>query len=605
MKAPDYVYSVISAYRAQLDDLAAGREVTDADDAARSRTLARAFNRDFTNSYLDGRSDNDMMSYDRSNNRGELVGTVVATRDLGSAKVRRGGGSGGRDRFRTVTMAEVDVRLDAPVGAGDLLEVRPQDDPSQFLTTRAEADAAAGDVICCKTARPMPVGCPVRVIRSKRAMDEAARAASGEKRHRLPVRVAVTARLGRPFAVTLTTAAPLPQGAASACAEGFVVEPARTRAVTREDLVEHVGRMGTSPFEPVAFDVDLDEGAGMGFSAVHKVRAQACDLLEQAILAPTSDAARKEGLADVPDANALAAELRRARGRVRKALAEEAPGIAAGAPAARPAGEVCALVPTPEVARAAVAAGATRLYATPDALAQARGRGAAWPMEPVPWLDEVCREVDHDRLDPLVREGCPCGVGNVSELVLSRERGALAEVRPCIPVHNPSCLLALEEAGARGVWLSPELTLGEACELAGASDVPVGLVVSGRTCAMTSEHCVLQVANRCIHDCANCRLRQERCALGTRDGSLMPVRTDLEGRSHIYAAHPLDATPQMGELFSAGVTRFMADCTLLGEAEAGAQVRRVAAALAAVRAGRKPAPRAKGATSGHLFAGIE
>jgi putative protease len=605
MKAPDYVYSVISAYRAQLDDLAAGREVTEADETARSRTLARAFNRDFTNSYLDGRSDNDMMSYDRSNNRGELVGTVVATRDLGSAKVRRGGGSGGRDRFRTVTMAEVDVRLDAPVGAGDLLEVRPQDDPSQFLTTRAEADAAAGDVICCKTARPMPVGCPVRVIRSERAMDEAARAASGEKRRRLPVRVAVTARVGRPFAVTLTCAAPLPAGVASATAEGFVVEPARTRAVTREDLVEHVGRMGTSPFEPVAFDVDLDEGAGMGFSAVHKVRAQACDLLEQAILAPTSDAARKEGLADVPDANALAAELRRARGRVRKALAEEAPGIAAGAPVARPAGEVCALVPTPAVARAAVAAGATRLYATPDALAQARGRGAAWPMEPVPWLDEVCREVDHDRLDPLVRAGCPCGVGNVSELVLSRERGALAEVRPCIPVHNPSCLLALEEAGARGVWLSPELTLGEACELAGASDVPVGLVVSGRTRAMTSEHCVLQVANRCIHDCANCRLRQERCALRTRDGSLMPVRTDLEGRSHIYAAHPLDATPQMGELFSAGVTRFMADCTLLGEAEAGAQVARVAAALAAVRAGRKPTPRVKGATSGHLFAGIE
>jgi putative protease len=47
-------------------------------------------------------------------------------------------------------------------------------------------------------------------------------------------------------------------------------------------------------------------------------------------------------------------------------------------------------------------------------------------MEPVPWLDEVCREVDHDRLDPLVEAGRPCGVGNVSELVLARERGALA-----------------------------------------------------------------------------------------------------------------------------------------------------------------------------------
>lgn len=131
-----------------------------------------------------------------------------------------------------------------------------------------------------------------------------------------------------------------------------------------------------------------------------------------------SEAVRTRGLAGVPDAGALAEELGRARVRVREALAGE--GGAASTLDAQPAGEVCALVPTPEVACVAVAAGATRLYATPDALAQARERGAAWPREPVPWLDEVCREVDHDRLDPLVEAGRPCGVGNVSHLVLAR-----------------------------------------------------------------------------------------------------------------------------------------------------------------------------------------
>ena len=69
MKAPDYVFSVVSAYRGALDALAAG-EKDGRLEAVRHRQLKRAFNRDFTDSYLWGRSDNDMMSYERSNNRG-------------------------------------------------------------------------------------------------------------------------------------------------------------------------------------------------------------------------------------------------------------------------------------------------------------------------------------------------------------------------------------------------------------------------------------------------------------------------------------------------------------------------------------------------------
>ena len=588
MKAPDYVYSVVSAYRAQLDDLAVGRVPTDAEKAERHQRLRRAFNRDFTHSYLDGISDDDMMSYERSNNRGELVGTVVATRDLGGGRVRRGGAHGGRERLRSKTFAEVDVRLDRPVGKGDLLEVRPVDDPTQFLTTHAPTDARAGETIRCKTVRPMAVGCPVRVIRSQAALDEAARVAAGDDRHKRPVRVRVEAHRGRPFVVELACA----DGRATARAEGFVVEAARTRAVTREDLVEHVGRMGQSPFVPVAFEVEVDEGCGMGFSAVHGVRAKACRLLEEAILAPSSATVREEGLARVPDGEDLATHLRFVRGEA---------GLAA--PGAPRAAEVCALVPTPELAREAVAAGATRLYATPDALMEARRQGVAWPegVTVVPWLDEVCREPDHQRLDPLVGPGVPCAVGNMSELVLAGERAALPEVRACIPVHNESALVALERTGAQGFWLSPELTLEEVRALGQASSVPCGLIVSGRLRAMTSEHCVLQTAGHCIHDCARCALRSRRLSLRDRDGALLPVRTDLAGRSHIYAARPLDATPEVGALVDAGVSRLMVDCTLLSAQETTFEVGRVVRAVHAAAAGRKPARRLARATSGHLY----
>ena len=566
MKAPDYVFSVVAAYRDALDALRDGRD-EDAARAARDRRLRRAFNRDFTESYLWGDSDNDMMSYERSNNRGELVGRVVGSRALEDAVVRRGGGNGGRERMRRLTRADVEVLLSEPVGAGDLLEIRPVSDPSQFLTAHAEADAAAGETITCRTSRPMEEGALVRVIRSQVALDEAARVAEKDVVRRRPVRVRVVARLGQPFAVELETL----DGAAAARAEGFVVEAARTRAVSEGDLVEHVGRMGQSAFAPVEWDVALDAGCGMSFSAVHKVRAEACRLLEESLLEPYADRTLSAGHDSKGD---------------RPLLNHVSP-------------TVCALVTTPECAEAALAAGATRVYASADDLAR-----GTWPGDVIPWLDEVCREADHARLDPWVRAGEPVAVGNVSELALAVSRGAAPEVRSCIPVHNTSALAALAEAGAAGVWLSPELTLEEVCALARASRVPVGLAVLGRERVMTSEHCVLQALGRCRHDCARCPERVRHLSLRDIDGNLLPVRTDVNGRSRIWTARPLDATPQVGELVSAGVSRLLVDAQLMDAAETRAAVTRVMRALEAASAGRRPAPRAKGATSGHLFSPI-
>ena len=574
MKAPDYVHAVVSVYREALDDLAAGRVPELGVDASRRERLKRAFNRDFTNAYLDGASGDEMMSYERSNNRGQVVGEVVSTRDLGSRLVRRGGSEGGRERMRRITEAEVAIRLTERVGEGDLLEVRPVDDPSAFLTTRVDADAAPGETILCSTARPMPPGSVVRVIRSQEAFDAVDAALSREVARRRPVGVRIVCRLGRPFCVELSC-----EDGTTGRAEGFVVEPARTKAVTKDDLVEHVGRMGSTPFAPVSFDVEMDEGCGMGFSSVHKVRAAACDALEAAILEPYCG--------------------RVTRGQVIcHTMTNDSSPCHAPLPCRT---ELCALVKSPEAALAAAGAGATRIYATADDLDM---RPDAWPDGVIPWLDEVCREHDHARLDQRVTKGRPVAVGNVSELALAAERGAKPEVRPCIPVHNTDAVSALERAGAAGFWLSPELTLDEVIALAPRASVPVGLVVYGRARTMTSEHCVLQAADRCAHDCASCALRRRDLRLRNIDGQLMPVRTDVHGRSRIYDARPTDAMPQVPELIRAGVSRLMVDGTLLAPSEVARQVSRVAAALRAFEAGGRPSPREEGSYPGHLFSPI-
>ena len=107
----------------------------------------------------------------------------------------------------------------------------------------------------------------------------------------------------------------------------------------------------------------------------------------------------------------------------------------------------------------------------------------------------------------------------------------------------------------RQAWLSPELTLAEIERIAPQrGEMTLGLMVLGAPRVMTSEHCILQVAGACIHDCANCRLRARDFKLKNIDGRMLPVRTGLNGRSHLYDGVQLDATPQIPQLLRAGVT---------------------------------------------------
>ena len=574
MKAPDYVFSVVSAYRAQLDDALGGHAATEEERERRYRQLKRCFNRDFTTEYQQGRSGDEMMSYERSNNRGQEVGRVLGSRLVGNVA-----GLAPDDRRRKHAVTR--IRLFEPVGKGDLLELRHDDEFDQFLTALAPDDAPAGSVIECRVARPMPEGCRVRVIRSQAAIDAAGAALKQAVPRKRTVDVAVRARRGEPFAVTLTCC---DDPSLTATATGFVVEAARTKAVTREDLIEHVGRMGGSPFEAASFAVELDEGCGMGFSAVHKVRAEACRLLEERILAPYAARAGKPAPAcSGSGAGCAASEATVAREPV-----------------------ICALATSLDAAEAAREAGADRVYMAVDGLLAAglSPRDAA-ERRIVPVLGEVCREADRERLDPWIRPLGQVAIGNISELALAAERDAVAELRSCIPVHNVACLRALAERGAAGAWLSPELTLAEIERIAPhAGETALGLTVIGRPRVMTSEHCILQVAGACIRDCGRCRLRRRRMGLKNIDGRLLPVRTDIHGRSHLYDAYPIDATPQIPQLLAAGVTRFMVDGALDAPDELARMVARACRALDAAQAGRKPAPRLQGATSGCLFVGI-
>ena len=166
MKPAAYVWAVTSAYRAALDELAGVHGAAEGLPFEPARMLKRTFNRGLTSAYLAGTSGNELMSYERSGNRGELVG-VVSGFEPEPGFVPRDG-----QQLR----GTVFVRLDEPVGEGDSIELRPLDDPERFLVVRAPRTAVAGETLACACPRPMAAGCEARLTKSVELENAAAKA---------------------------------------------------------------------------------------------------------------------------------------------------------------------------------------------------------------------------------------------------------------------------------------------------------------------------------------------------------------------------------------------------------------------------------------------
>lgn len=568
MKSPEYVQAVVGVYRAVINRVEAaidrdGIDSVVASDAPELRAseeemnvLSEAFSRGFTTAYLKGKRGNEIMSYGRPNNRGVFVGRV--------AKVREG-------------LVFIDPETELHVG--DLIE---------FWTNRGHFVHTIGEF---KTDRAGRVFFPVeravgkgdRVFRVRNA--EAA-FVDDDKLPSVAVCARAELRIGQPALLTFTVAA----GDASVAVEGPEVEAARTKAITEKEVREHIDRMGTTPFYLSSLEIDLDEGVGMGFSMLHKLRARAAEELQEAILAHYH--ARK---------------------------LERTPSRAFAPVVRRGWCKVAALATNPACARAAKRAGADLIYV--PAANYRRGEAviagqlsdtaeqAGYPKQCIPVLPTVSQMFDEEKRNGFdtwkrVKADKPVMAENLGQLLHATEMGAAPEVGPHIPVTNKLDLQAMADLGAQRVWLSPELSLVQIEELGDMAPMPLGLTIMGQTELMVTEHCLLMSQGPCNQKCAECARRKSPHYLKDRKGYEMPVITDCTGRSHLYNAVQMDVAHLMPEIIGAGVSTVLVDTTLMNVKETTEKVARAVRARDIAQKDGNKVAKAEGATSGHLFRGV-
>ena len=549
MKSADYVANVVGAYRSVIDRASAPTQ-------DERQSLSESFSRGFTTAYLSGKRGNEIMGYERPNNRGVLVGRVQ------------------RAQKGTVSFSP-----EVEINEGDSLE---------FWTNRGNFVAQVQSLSLDDRGRvTMPLDRPVgkgdRIFRVRNAK---MRFVDDEREPRVLVRGKATLKLGQPVTLELATA----DGSHAVRVVGAPAEPARTKAVTAQEVQEHIDRMGATSFAFATLDVELDEGVGIGFSALHKLRAQAVDELAEALLAPYHARKLKRSAARV-----LSPRLRTSSC------------------------HVVALATNPACARAAKKAGADAIYV--PVLNYRRGEAmvagqlsqtveqAGYPKQCIPVLPVVSRSIDAEKPNGFdiwkrVKEDKPVLVENLGQLLEAAERGAQVEVGPHLPLTNHLDVQLAADFGAQRIWLSPELALVQIEELGQMSPVALGLTIMGNQEMMVTEHCMLMSQGPCNEDCQHCPRRKSPHYLKDRKGYEMPVVTDCMGRSHLYNAVALDIAHLAPELIRAGVSAFMVDTSLMNVAETTQKVARaVRARDIALKSGDKVS-KAPDSTSGHLFRGI-
>jgi putative protease len=367
---------------------------------------------------------------------------------------------------------------------------------------------------------------------------------------------------------------------------GPVVEAARTKAIKAEEVHEHICRTGNTPFVFQDIELVLDEGVGIGFSALHQIRSEALLRLEEALLAPYRD-------------------------RRLMRVADRAIRL----PATRKGCAVAAWATNPACARAARQAGADLIYVPSlnlqpgNALIAGQvsptAETAAYPQNSIMALPVVDGPgIRGDGGTSLVKAGTPVLVENIGQLLFAQGSDALPEAGPHIPLTNRESLYVAADLGARRIWLSPELTLEQIALLGEASPVPLGLTVAGYQELMTTRHCLLMSQGPCTEDCRRCPRRKSPHYLKDRKGYEFAVVTDECGRSHLYNGVEYDVLHAAPELISAGVTAFMVDTTMMNVAETTRSVERAVRARDIALKSADHVSKKEGATTGHLFRGI-
>ena len=546
MKRPEYVATVIRNYRRMLDEYYAGQTIGLKAAKEVNRELELIFNRDFSTGYFLEKPGPHLMSYQRPNNRGSLLGRVVAF------------------NFKT---NEVTVHLEKPLTLGDGYEIWvtkggrivgeiKELKQNQQVIERTES----GEVTFV-----IPLGLPRVGDRVFKTMDrelmERARAtfALTHGPRKIPVAFSIRIKEGEPVVLTVKDV----DGYQAQVEGKFITEKALKHPLTEEVITQQIQRLGQTVFSLDKIEIQMEPEVGLmvPVSEFNSLRREVISRLEEARLAEFRRTTLS-GEAYRAKVEALSAKLPRAI---------ETKDTIVNRQRTQPTPKLSIQVGDMESLEVALEAGANLLYFGGDRLRRKKGFGYAdFPTvvkachehgaQAVYVLPLIFQEEKIDGINDTCLRAQDAGVdgflaGNLGALALAKELG-LPEIRGdySLPIFNDFSAQMLLERGVAGLAFSPELTLKQIAAFSHLGHTEMECFVFGRLPLMITEHCLIGNLLGKGNQDRGCPQPCAKKGYGLRDRIKMvfPVESDENCRTQIFNAKTLNLLPNLPELIQAG-----------------------------------------------------
>ncbi|MGE5398692.1 MAG: DUF3656 domain-containing U32 family peptidase [Chitinophagales bacterium] len=530
MKRPEYVAVVTKTYRQALDRYLEVPDKWSVRDQE-IKDLAAIFNRDFSTNQWQGKN-LAVLSPQRPNNRGVLIGRVVGRQEDG----------------------RVAIKLLETLRIGDGIEVWVKQGSSSTEIQRLSCNGnPVEEVPAGQTAEvdlPGRVGIGDRVFRTHdhRLIGEA-RETLNENRQRIPVTVRVEAASDKPLTIEIMD----DQGNRARASTPSACQAAKKTPLQNQDIYDKVGRLGNTPWVVKAWDVIIDGEVMAPFSEINEARREASEELIELRLQKV----RPVAISQKEYRNNLA----RINGTLKKQPMKE-----------RVAPRLSVRVSSLDTARMAIRSGADRIYLD-SSFRQANVKKNVQGLnkllnnkqaEIFIQLPGILKPVDHFFWDWLKEnQFAKVLTGDLGILARMHREGYTVWADYTCNIFNSWTVNALAKQGAEGICLSPELNSEQIKKLL-PTQLESEYIVYGRQPVMVSEHCVMGNLKdgQCARTC-------DKAAFSIRDekGYIFPITTDRYCRMHLYNSRVTCLLDELPELMSYGLTWFRIDAVLESESQ--------------------------------------
>jgi len=258
MKRPEYVATVVQAYRKKLNQVLFNQEFENLEEM--QRDMKQIFNREFTVGYFKGNQGQNMMSYQRPNNRGIALGRILA---------------------RTPKGFSIQLKEDVMVGDGLEIWITKGGRKGFEVTQLFEEGNNAGEAFKGQT---IEIAYDGRVFPGDRvfktsdiSLNQRAQDTYARKTLELSefVDIWIQGRLDEPLAITMKTQSGLTVTGYSVARLQRAKEKSLDSALLRQKM-----RLGSSRYVLRDWNVDMEEGLMLPISQVNAVRRQLVDSLD-------------------------------------------------------------------------------------------------------------------------------------------------------------------------------------------------------------------------------------------------------------------------------------------------------------------------------------